>query len=643
MGVINVLDKYISEKIAAGEVVERPASVIKELVENSIDAGATAVTVEIKHGGTDYMRVTDNGCGMSPEDARMSFLRHATSKIKTDTDLEHIHTLGFRGEALCSVAAVSKTELFTKERAALEGTHIVMEGGTLAKEESAGCPDGTTIVVRNLFYNTPARMKFMKKDATEAAYILDILNKQALGRCDVSVRFIRDGKEILYTPGDNVLKNAVHSVHGRDIAKEMLFVDYKKGGVSVKGLTGSRTLSRPNRLMQTFFVNNRFVISKTLSAALAEAYKNELMIGRFPACVLNVELDFSLVDVNVHPGKTEVKFADDRAVYEAVYWAVKSALADTAAPREVSLEKGKSTAAFKAMIQTMQQKQETVFGVRQQNAPPQKFKPYIPKNENPAPVKIAPPTEKSEVREALSGFEDVLPIKDVESLENVNPQTLPGALEPAAEESKPFAEKSAPKEPESQSAQECEYKIIGQLFETYILAESGDDFILLDQHAAHERLQYEKLIKNGGRAQIQALLVPITVNLTPSEKALLEERYEFFLSLGFEAEDFGEGSVILRTLPADCDFSDGADLLIELLSILGGNEKGDFSNLRDRAVYTVACKSAIRANRTLSVKEQESLFAQAMNLEGISTCPHGRPISIKLTKNKIEKMFGRIV
>lgn len=627
MGIVNVLDKSISEKIAAGEVVERPASVIKELVENSVDAGATAVTVEIKNGGSTYMRVTDNGCGMCAEDARTALLRHATSKIKNDTDLEHISTLGFRGEALCSIAAVSKMQIITKERGAMCGTCVTAEGGKLLGAEEVGCPDGTTVVVKNLFYNTPARMKFMKKDSAEAAYIADCLNKQALSRCDVSIRFIRDGKEILHTPGDNTRKSAVHAVYGRDIAAAMLPVEYEKDGVRVRGMCGAGNLSRPNRLMQSFFVNSRFVISKILSAALAEAYKNELMVGRFPVCVLDVGIDYSLVDVNVHPGKTEVKFAEEKTVYDAVYWAVKSALAKNAElvkrPAEVQSVRLGGAAIFKSTPE------KTVTFAK--NAGNIGFKPYAFKKEE----KEKKPQTCYEVREELTGFEDVLPIKKVEALSTPAEEKKTACTEASREAAPPVRETPAP--------ERVEYDIIGQLFSTYILAQNGDSFFLMDQHAAHERIKYEEIKQNGNRVQTQSLLMPIDVNLTAAEKALLEENASFICEMGFETEDFGKGSVILRTLPADCRYEDGADLLIELLTILAGNEKGSLSHIRDKAVYTVACKSAIKANKLLSPEEQKSLFERAAALEGITTCPHGRPILVKLTKYKIEKMFGRIV
>ena len=627
MGRINVLDKHTAEKIAAGEVVERPASVIKELVENSIDAGATSVTVEIKNGGITYMRVTDNGIGMDKDDARTAFLRHATSKIKTAGDLERISTLGFRGEALCSIAAVSRIELFTKQKQLDEGTRVVVEGGEELVCEGAGCPDGTTIVVKNLFYNTPARMKFLKKDSAEAAQILDCLNKQALSHPNVSVRLIRDGKDALFSPGDNELKNAVHSVFGRDISNNMISADYEKNGVRVTGLIGANNLSRPNRLMQVFFVNNRFVANKTLYTAVSEAYKNELMVGRFPVCVLNVELDSALVDVNVHPGKTEVKFASDKDVYEAIYWAVKNALNASAAPRAVNIAEAQK-AAYKMPLNIKEAEQIKISSLPRREAV--QFKPYTPPPT--AAVKKAPSLDM--VREELKDFEGKLPVRPVESAEIKKPEKSIGSVAPQME---------IEKQPIKKDDDIADFRIIGQLFSTYILVELGDDFVLVDQHAAHERIKYEDLKARGSKAESQLLLMPISVNLTPPEKALAMKNEDFLHDMGFELEDFGENSVVIRSLPADCPYSDGGDLLIELLSVLGGNSAGELSHIRDKAVYTVACKAAIKANKVLSRQEMEEIYLRASELEGISTCPHGRPISIKLTKSKIEKMFGRIV
>ncbi len=634
MGKINILDKFTAEKIAAGEVVQRPASVIKELVENAIDAGATTVVVEIKRGGTTYMRVTDNGSGMDKDDARTAFLRHATSKIKTDKDLEHIATLGFRGEALCSICAVSRTELFTKQRTASEGTHVIVEGGEEILFEGAGCPDGTTIVVKNLFFNTPARMKFMKKDSVEAAAITDVCNKQALSHPNVSIRLIRDGKEVLFSPGDNILRNAVHAVFGKDIASQTVPVSYQKDGITANGLTGKGNLSRPNRLMQIFFVNGRFVINKTLLTAVSEAYKNELMIGRFPVCVLDISLDPSLVDVNVHPEKTEIKFASDQSVYEAVYWAVKNALREASAPRSAPLPPLRE--AYKMPVTKETPVQITL-------APKSKstsldFKPFAPKSEPAAQKK---PLSVNEIREEVKPYEGKLPVRGIEGIENKKEEKITVKNEPLFSNPSPKTEEK--KTIENHPTFDADVRIIGQLFSTYILAEGDGEFFLMDQHAAHERIRFEEIKNSGYKADTQLLLMPISVNLTPSEKELALLKSDFLHDMGFEFEDFGKNAVIVRSLPADCLYEEGSDLFIEMLGVLGGDEGGEISAVRDKAVYTIACRSAIKANQALSLSELEKLYRDAMALEGISTCPHGRPICVKLTKYQIEKMFGRIV
>ncbi|MBQ8764619.1 MAG: DNA mismatch repair endonuclease MutL [Clostridia bacterium] len=628
MGKINVLDKFTAEKIAAGEVVERPASVIKELVENAIDAGATTVTVEIKDGGTTYMRVADNGSGMDKDDARTAFLRHATSKIKTDKDLEHIATLGFRGEALCSIAAVSRTELFTKQRTSDEGTHVVVEGGEEKLFESAGCPDGTTIIVKNLFFNTPARMKFLKKDSVEASAVTDVCNKQALSHPDVSIRLIRDGKDVLFSPGDNTLKNAVHSVYGRDIANSTASVDYTKNGIRVFGLTGKNNLSRPNRLMQVFFINGRFVVNKTLLAAVSEAYKNELMVGRFPVCILNVEMDPALVDVNVHPGKTEVKFASEQDVYEACYWAVKNALTEIAAPREVGILNNKE--AFKMPI-TVKNAEQISFTKPKAEIKKSAFTPYTPPKETPKPKILT----ENQIREEVKGFDGKLPVREIEGVQRIKEEKI----DISKEIQNAIEKAQATEKPDTV----CDVKIIGQLFDTYILAEGDGEFFLMDQHAAHERIRYEEIRRSGYKTDTQLLLMPITVNLTPEEKTLALERSELLLSMGFQVEDFGTNSVVLRSLPSDCPFQEGEGLFIEILGVLAGGEPGEISAMLDKAIYTIACRSAIKAHQKLSLPELEKLYAQASSLEGITTCPHGRPITVKLTRYQIEKMFGRIV
>lgn len=594
------------------------------------------------------MRVADNGSGMEKDDAKTAFLRHATSKIKTAKDLESIITLGFRGEALCSIAAVSKTELFTKRRVDEEGTHVIVEGGEETLFESAGCPDGTTIVVKNLFFNTPARMKFLKKDSVEASAITDVCNKQALSHPDVSIRLIRDGKDVFFSPGDNVLKNAVHSVLGKDIANATAEVDYTKNGIRIFGLTGKNNLSRPNRLMQIFFINGRFVVNKTLLAAVSEAYKNELMIGRFPVCVLNVEMNPALVDVNVHPGKTEVKFADEREIYEAAYWAVRNALTSVSAPRDTILPGSK--ASFKMPV-SVKETEQISFTPKQPEVK-SAFKPYTPPAEPIKPKRTIP--DINQIREEVKGYEDKLPVREIEGAEKAKEKQ---------EEKKTFSlfkpEEEKPVKPDisseiekarqaasSAAKPETAYddvKIIGQLFNTYILAEGDGEFFLMDQHAAHERIRYEEIRRSGYRAETQLLLMPVTVNLTPTEKTVALENSELLLSMGFELEEFGTNSIVLRSLPADCPYEDGEGLFIEVLGVISGGEPGEISAMLDKAIYTIACRSAIKANLALSAEELSKLYKEAMSLEGITTCPHGRPITVKLTKYQIEKMFGRIV
>ncbi len=634
MGKINVLDKSVAEKIAAGEVVERPASVVKELVENSFDALATSVTVEIEKGGTSYIRVTDNGSGIMHEDVATAFLRHATSKIKDEGDLESIATLGFRGEALCSISAVSVTEMLTRTQNDDMGTYMSVEGGETKAFRQAGCPLGTTITVRNLFFNTPARMKFLKKDATEAAYITDICQRAALSHPEVSFRYIRDGRDIFFTPGDNKIENTVRAVFGKDISNAMLPVSENAGVYTIEGLTGSNKLSRPNRNMQYFFVNGRLVKSNLLSAALGEAYKNELMIGKFPVCVLNISIPCDMVDVNVHPAKTEVKFVNEEEVYRALVMAVRGAIMKKGEISKKPFAERRN--AFKTAIEMPSAVQEKIKTVH----PVKAFTP-VKSTEASKEVKksLFEPIKKSE-KKVVSTPED-LPVRKIETLE-LRESTIPMPEVKKAEIKEEVKTETVPEVKIEPVAVEIpDFKIIGQLFSTYIVLESGNEMLLIDQHAAHERINYEK-IKNQGSMK-QTVLIPATVNLTPREKAAWQENKEFFDTMGFESEDFGQDSIIVRTFPSDIAYEDGEGLLLELIGTFMGQEKGSITEMRDKAVYTIACKAAIKANKSLSDKEMEALVKDVFALEGISTCPHGRPITVKMTKYQIEKMFKRIV
>lgn len=638
MAKINVLDKSVAEKIAAGEVVERPASVVKELIENSIDALATSITIEIEKGGTNYIRVSDNGSGILSEDVATAFLRHATSKIKDEKDLEAIGTLGFRGEALCSISAVSRTELITRTASEEVGTYMVVEGGETKAFDSAGCPLGTTVTVRNIFFNTPARMKFLKKDATEAAYVTDICQRAALSHPEVSVRYIRDGKEIFFTPGDNQLKNTVRAIFGKDISNATVEVAGGEGCYRIEGLTGINHLSRPNRNMQFFFVNGRLVKSALLSMAMTEAYKNELMVGKFPVCMLNIRLPEDMVDVNVHPAKTEVKFVSEEEVYRSVVLAVRNAVTKSNTPQSML---HKSDKAFKTAVDTPRFVQEALktntAEVKLGFKPVEKIKTEPPKK--PA-GKFTPVDKKIKVVQSASE----LPPVRIESL--IANESFMGKTNVtcAVPENVKAEEKKEEKTETTEEVKQVEipsFSVVGQLFDTYIIIQSENEMILIDQHAAHERINYEK-IKNKGSMK-QTVLMPLTLNLTAKEKAVWEENREFLDTMGFESDDFGQDSIIVRTLPSDVDFADGEDLLLEIISSFLGQDKGELSQLRDKAVYTIACKAAIKANKRLSEKEMEALVKDVYMLEGISTCPHGRPIKVGMTKYQIEKMFKRIV
>lgn len=620
MSEINVLSPQVSALIAAGEVVERPSSVIKELVENSIDAGARSITVEIKNGGITYMRVTDDGKGMERDDIPLAITAHATSKIKNADDLESIKSLGFRGEALHSVAAVSTMEILTARKGNSEGSFARVVGGKLEEVSPAGCPEGTTITVRELFYNTPARMKFLKKDSSEAGLCEDVVRRTALARPDISVRFINSGKEIFFTSGDNILRNAVYSIYGKDVAAAMIDADYTENGIHVYGLVGKAELSRGNRNYQTFFVNGRCVINRTLYFALQESYRSHMMTGRFPAAVLNIDLNPALCDVNVHPSKAEIKFADDRAVSGAVYWAAKNALYSVTEQRVMQLEKRnepqiKENAEKKPQISASEPIYKSEESVQIKKPYEAVFKSYAsPKASEPDPapkmyiqtpneIYSAPPEEKTEEKKT---------------------EILQSVMQTKAVEEEP------------------EIRILGQLFGTYIVAEYGDSMIMADQHAAHERLIYEELVSGKGNPASQVLLMPETLVLTGAEFGIYSDNADFFAEAGFEIEEFGHNTVRISMIPVSLDLSDAASSVTEMISVLGaGREK--ISALRDKALYTVACKAALKAGQKLSESEQKELIKNVLALSGQATCPHGRPVILKLTKHQIEKQFKRIV
>lgn len=652
MGKIQVLDKSVSNKIAAGEVVERPASVIKELLENALDAGATHIVAEIKNGGITYMRVTDNGHGMSREDVPVALLRHATSKIAEAADLDAIMTLGFRGEALSSIAAVAKLEIYTRTQDEETGTHLVTEDGEIVECSEAGCPVGTTVVVRDLFMTTPARMKFLKKNYTEAGYIEDIVNRLALARSDVSFRLIADGKEVLFTSGDSNLLNSIFAVYGKDLKSTMRPANYEEGGVAVSGFCATGAGARPNRSMQSFFVNGRFIKSPLLARAVEEAYKNELMGGKFPACVLLVTLPPSMVDINVHPTKLEAKFADEKAVYHCVYWAAKNALyqkneipaVTLKAEEEPVVPKEKAVTATPVAVNKPVERP----AVRMQEPA------ILQKTEPVEPFVWKGLTQKTESGQAKISFGAEKPFVKPEEKPQAEPvqvmtEPMPVSKPEPVVKEEPKVPEPVMEEPEQVTVvpetKQITYRICGQVFNTYILVEKDDQLYLVDQHAAHERLRYEELLKQyeGCRIEAQMLLIPVTVRLTATEESLFYDYQDMLSDMGFEAEGFGDKTVILRGAPEALDEQGLQALFLEVLGNLGEKRKDATGAKAQRALYTIACKSAVKAGNKLQESEMKKLLDAVFALDSINTCPHGRPITVAMTKSFIEKQFKRIV
>ncbi len=618
MAEIKQLSPAVAARIAAGEVVERPASVIKELVENAIDALATHITVELRHGGITYMRVTDNGKGMAEEDVPTAFLRHATSKIETGEDLDSIVTLGFRGEALYSIAAVANVEILTKRREDPWGTSARVSGGSTPEIAPAGCPDGTSVIIRDLFFNTPARMKFLKKDSLEAGYAEEIVRKIALARPDISFRFISGGKDVFFTPGDGNLENVVAALFGREYANAMLPVEYAQDGVQITGLIGKSELNRPNRTFQIFFVNGRSVMHKSFYVALSEAYKGQIMQGRFPVCVLHLNIDPQLCDVNVHPSKAEIKFANEKPVFDVIYWGAKNSLYAIRDTRKLQME----AIVPPAQTAPIPKAEQTVF-----------VPPAIPEE------KKAPEKEDKRVAAAIEKL-----IKKEIYEKAVVEEAPPAAASPAyVPVEKPIPPEKKPEEVAEEKPVPV-VKILGQAFDTYIVAEADARLLLVDQHAAHERIIYNSLVEGmeGKGIDSQLLLMPITVKLSPSEMAVFSENTEIIEKSGFEAEEFGTGLVKISMVPTALSGCDISAAFIEVIDRLSA-KRDTKTTAETYALYGIACKAALKAGKLLSVREQEVLVQKALALDGIATCPHGRPIILSLTKTEIEKQFRRIV
>ena len=634
------LSAHVANLIAAGEVVERPASVIKELLENAVDAGASKVTVEIQNGGMTFMRITDNGCGMSPEDAKTAFLRHATSKLRTADDLAAIGTMGFRGEALAAIASVSRIDMMTKTAGSVAGISLHLEAGQITEESEAGCPEGTTIIVRDLFFNTPARMKFMKADTVEGSKVAAAVQLQALAHPEVAFTFLRDGKQILATPGDGSLEAAVYCVYGRESAK-MVKVESRWDGYILTGFVSKPTDSRPSRALQTFFVNDRPVKSALLIRALEEAYRNQIMVGKFPACVLHLKLPANAVDVNVHPAKTEVKFLSEKAAFDCVHYGVLAALnkqtdrpevrfkenTTTFTPKEerpaVAAPKAAPQPASKPFFRTMTTEEYKNFSAAVQQAP------------QPKPAAAAATAMKVEQQRHI-------PLRETVMVPSIQP--TPVKPEPIKVEPVKVAEpvvQEVVEQVELVMPQEIPWRMVGELYNSYIIVEQGEEAFLIDKHAAHERILFEKLKANQEKISSQMLLSAVPVRLSAESCGELLANQALLEELGFEIEEFGDNTILVRQIPMDLDAGSAAETLETLASDLLSGRRERKESVRDEILHTVACKAAIKAGWKNDEKELLALVKTVMADESLKYCPHGRPICITLSKKQLEKQFKR--
>lgn len=656
MSKIKVLPKEIAELIAAGEVVERPASVIKELMENAIDAGSSSVTVEIKNGGITYIRVTDNGCGISREDIRTAFISHATSKISTRDDLYAIGTLGFRGEALASIAAVSNVEVLTRTTEEETGTRYCISAGEETLVDDAGCPLGTTIVVRDLFFNTPARMKFLKKDVSEANAVAGIVDKIALSNPDVSIRFIREGKSALFTSGSGDLKTAAYEIFGKDFADGLIEADYSFESVKISGLVSKPTKSRPNRNMQFFFVNGRLVKSGTASAALSEAYKNSIMVGKFPYCVLNITTAPGLVDVNVHPAKIEVRFANERTVFSAVYYAAKNALEHRDEAPKVTIPRTAQTELFEPVRPKTEQmrlpeKQPDFWNRMSSSEYRSSQQPEKPTYQQPAVrediIAVASPDKKPETADSepstIQHFLDAQRAKKEETAV-IEADIRPELSENAATlpDEKPEETARALDTAVNEKPAELPVTVIGEAFKTYIIVQQGESIFLVDKHAAHERMLFNELVKNDSKRSTQMLLTPITVTLSKEEYSSVLDNLDMLMQAGFAVEDFGYSVVIVRECPMEISADEVADVVAELAGYLVENRQKLISEKKEWLFSLMACKAAIKGGMYTTEYERELFIKRLFASPEIRYCPHGRPVMIEITRRELEKNFGRV-
>ncbi len=701
MSKIQQLSPHLADLIAAGEVVERPASCAKELVENSIDAGSTQITVEIQNGGMTYLRVTDNGCGIPAEDVETAFLRHATSKLKTASDLESIKTLGFRGEALAAISAVSRMDILTKTADATFGTGLHLEGGVVTERSEAGCPQGTTMIVRDLFYNTPARMKFMKSDSAEASALISSMQKLALAHPEVSFRILKDGQLQFQTDGDGSLYSTIYGVLGKLTAKDMISVESRWDKYSLSGFVSKATASRGNRSTQIFFVNGRLVRSKSMTVALEEAYRNRIMVGRFPYCVLHLRMPEHLVDVNVHPAKVEVKFLNERDVFDTIRYGVEGALDKTTDRPEIKLPKEPAPASASGpstptdpnnrvrnvgalplhsprgdFYRNMTAEEYRAFAKVVSSAPSvtpsktvkeQLFTPAP----SPIPTPIsapapAPSSKKAPERISIPGIAGVkglsslgidsfddspsvsedtgfdigisdIDLSPIEAPEAETSIETASTAEPASKESLPDILQSE----ESLLPQEKPYRLVGEVLNTYIIVEQDRTLLLIDKHAAHERILFEKLRARQDPMMSQLLLTPILFTPEREEGAILLENAQTLSQLGFSLSDYGDGTLAINEIPDEIQSQDAEVTLNVLASQLMAGKRLDPSTLRDELLHTIACKAAIKGGQHNGGIELEVLVKEVLSREELKHCPHGRPICITMTASQLERQFKR--
>ena len=598
---INILPKEVYQLIAAGEVVERPSSIVKEMLENSVDAGAKSITVEIKNGGTTYIRITDDGAGIEREQVKKVFIPHATSKIKYSEDLNSISTLGFRGEAMASIAAVAKVELLTRTKGEELGTRYEIAGGEEIDFSEAGCPLGTTVVVRDIFFNTPARMKFLKKDVTEGNSVAGIVERMAISHPEISFRFIRDGKQVLITSGNGELKSTVYSVFGKEFSEGLVDVDYSVNNMRVTGVVTKPSAARKSRAMQYFFINSRLVKCQTAMAALEQAYRNSIMVGRFPGCILNIECNSSFVDVNVHPAKIEVRFANERAVFELVYYGVKSAVETGDTPKEAHFSDYKTPPVTASGKIDLFAKQEAPRQMQFRQTEPEDFWQVASPKKNAA----------SERNPFESGESFKINLEDLSKEEIKTPE---------------------PDIPD--------FRVVGEAFKTYIICEIEGDLYFIDKHAAHERMNYEQL-KKSTVISSQLLLQPVVVRLSSEEYSAVCNNLELYSKCGFAVEDFGGTSVIVRECPSMLDGEDVEDLIVETAGKLLDGKTDITPEQMDWIFHSTSCRAAVKAGDYTSPYERDLFIKKLLSMPDIRYCPHGRPVMIKMSKYDIEKQFGR--